>query len=56
MKTFLLVYGYENYDYDIQTVEGHWELYFRDRQAPIAIIEITEEMLQKLNEKLTQKS
>lgn len=53
MKTYLLIYGYDEYDYEIKTVEGTWDIgyHFRDI-PPIAVIQITKEMLEELKEKV----
>lgn len=52
MKTYLLIYGYEHYDYDIKTVAEDWQIgdCLRDK-PPLAIVEITKEMLEELKGK-----
>lgn len=46
MKTYLVVYT--NGWYDIQKVEGVWDLNLREEYQNISIIEITKEMLEDL--------
>lgn len=46
MKTFLIVYKDEYPKYDIQKVEGYWDLSYE--YEPNIIIEIDEELLEKL--------
>lgn len=44
MKTYLVIY---KDDYDIQTVEGYWDL--RYEQEPTTIIELTYEMINDIS-------
>ena len=43
MKTYLVIYKYDYPSYDIQTVEGYWDLIYE--QEPTTIIELTDEMI-----------
>ena len=46
MKKYLIVY--KDDWYDIQKVEGYWDLYFE--YEPLMIIELTKEILEKIEE------
>lgn len=43
MKTYLVIYKDYYLSYDIQTVEGYWDL--RYKEEPTTIIELTGEMI-----------
>ena len=43
MKTYLVIYKDDYPSYDIQTVEGYWDLSYE--QEPTTIIELTDEMI-----------
>lgn len=43
MKTYLVIYKNNYQSYDIQTVEGYWDLIYE--QEPTTIIELTNDMI-----------
>ena len=55
MSKFLLIYGYQDFEYQIVSVNEDWELEYSlyddsNKKFPIAIIKLTDELIKEISE------